>query len=370
MKFSCTQENLKRGLDVVARIASKHTNLPILQNILLKADNGIITLAATNLEIGITMQIRGKIDQTGSFTIPASLFQNYVALLPNGRIDCVVEGTELHVTTAEHHSRIKGEAATDFPILPQVEKQPVLSVVRGDLAVALQQVIVAAAVDESRPEIAGVFFHAHEQDLILAATDSYRLAEARVALVQPATTVIKTILPQRSAQELLRLLQSSAPVETIDCCVTEGQLACWCGEVVFVSRIIQGRFPDYEQIIPQRGQTTARLPLAACMKAIKSTALFSKTGVNDIEFSVQPDQQTIALRAMNVQLGENTTTIPAEVEGQPLTIVFNHRFLLDGLQYMVGDQVECVASDRNSPGLLRSLDRTQRYVYIIMPIKQ
>lgn len=370
MKFSCTQENFERGLQLVSRIASKHTNLPILQNILLRAENGMITLSATNLEIGVQTQVRGKIDQPGSFTIPATLLQNYISLLPPGRIDCVVEGMEFHLATTDHSSRIKGEEATDFPILPQIEKQNPFTWLRSDFTQALQQVIVAASLDESRPEIAGIFFHNQANTFILAATDSYRLAEAKITLTQPTTANIKTVLPQRSAQELLRLLQTLELIELVECAVSENQLVCWCGDVIFVSRLIQGRFPDYEQIIPQRGSTTIRFQRDAAVKAIKSTALFSKTGVNDIEFSVQPQTQSVAFRAMNVQLGENTTSLKSEVEGEPLTIIFNHRFLIDGLQHMRGEQVEFTAADRNSPGLFRSTDPTQTYRYVIMPIKQ
>lgn len=370
MKFSCTQENLSHGLSLVTRVASKQTNLPILQNVLLRAEGGIISLSATNLEIGIETQIRGKIDNEGSFTIPASLFQNYVSLLPSGRIDCVLDGNELHLTTQETRSRIKGEESTDFPILPQTEKEKVLSLPKNDLIQTLQQTLIAAAIDESRPEIAGIFFHTKGKSLLLAATDSYRLAQASIILPEESPIEIKAILPQRSASELLHLLQSLEAVEMIESCTTENQFIFWCDGTVFISRIIQGHFPDYEQIIPTEGATTARMNRMDWTRAIKGTALFSKTGVNDIEITFDPEKKVVALRANNIQIGENTTTIPAEAKGRLATVVFNYRFLIDGLNHINTDDVEVLVNDRNSPGLLRPADDSHRYVYIIMPIKQ
>ncbi len=373
MKFSCTQENLATGLALVSRVASKHANLPILQNVLIKAETSGLSLLATNLETGIEAKIRGKTDQTGSFTVPANLFQNYVGLLPSGRIDVLLEGKELRITAEGHNSKIKGEEAADFPLLPVVEQNNVITCQRSELVTALQQVIVAAAIDESRPEIAGVYWWCQPTTptkLILAATDSYRLAETHVTLTKEFNGDFKTILPQRSAMELLRLLQTCTEAETVDCCVTEGQFACWCGEVMFVSRVVQGHFPDYEQIIPQQGKTTARLPQQELIAAVKGTALFSKTGVNDIDCSFHPENNTVELRATNAQLGENVTRLTGEITGESLTMTLNYRFLLDAITHIAGTKIEFMASDRNSPGLFRSADRSLPFLYIIMPIKQ
>lgn len=370
MKFSCTQENFAQALNLIARVASKNTNLPILQNVLLDAKDTGISLSATNLEIGVQVQVRGKVDVPGSFTVPASLLSNYIALLPAERVDCELIGNELKLQTPDHTSRIKGEPAADFPILPSVEKTNCLTLDRFVLLEALQQVIVAAAIDESRPEIAGVYIHTKEKKLVLATTDSYRLAERIILLPEAVADTVNCILPQRSAVELLRLLQNITAAEQVELCITETQLACVSSEIEFVSRLVQGHFPDYEQIIPQTGRTTVTVDRQDLIKAVKGAALFSKTGVNDVEVTLTPDQQRITLRATNAQLGENTTMVAAEISGEPVVVVLNYRFILDGLQHGRGDRVMLLINDRNSPGVFRSTDPNDNYVYIIMPIKQ
>lgn len=367
MKFSCTQENLKHGLLVVSRVASKNTNLPILQNVLVRAGDNRVVLAATNLEIGVQVTVRGRVDEPGSFTLPAQLFSNYVSLLSSERVDCVLADNEFRITANGQATVLKGEAAADFPILPTVEDAQTYRLSKGDLELALLQTVVAAAVDESRPEIAGVCFKLSAQTLILAATDSYRLAERTCPLAEGGSEQ-KVILPQRSAHELLRLLQTEA-VEDVTILVTETQFACRFADVEFVSRLIEGKFPEYEQIIPKTGQTTTFLIKDEFVKAVKGAALFSKTGVNDINLTFNHVDHTVQIKAMNAQLGQNVTTLASKVEGEDVAITFNYRFLLDGLQNMSGQEVKFMANTNLSPALFQA-SNDQQFVYIIMPIKQ
>ncbi len=367
MKFSCTQENLKHGLLVVGRVASKNTNLPILQNVLVKAEDNRVVLATTNLEIGVQVTVRGKVEEVGSFTLPAQLFSNYISLLSSERVDCVLTDNEFRVTANGQATVLKGEGAADFPILPAIEDAQSYTLAKADLELALQQTVVAAAVDESRPEIAGVCFKFTNQQLTLAATDSYRLAERTCAVLEGGVDQ-KIILPQRSAHELLRLLQTET-VTDVTILVTETQFACRFADVEFVSRLIEGKFPDYEHIIPKSGQTQAWLNKDEFTKAVKGAALFSKTGVNDINLAFNPTEQTVQIKAMNAQLGQNVTTLAARGEGEPVAITFNYRFLLDGLQNMAGPEVKFWANTNLSPALFQAT-ADEQYTYIIMPIKQ
>lgn len=367
MKFSCTQENLKHGLLVVSRVASKNSNLPILQNVLLNAMDGVVTLAATNLEIGVQVRVRGKVDQSGTFTLPAQLFSNYVSLLSTERIDCALVGKEVHISANGQTTVMKGEEATDFPILPAIEQANSYRIAKGEFELALQQTSIAAAVDESRPEIAGVCFKTKDTQLTLAATDSYRLAERTTTLLE-GSGEHTAIVPQRSAQELLRLLQSTV-AEDVVFYMSENQFACRFADVEFVSRLVEGKFPDYEQIIPRSGQTTAAVSKEDFIKAVKGSALFSKTGVNDINLTFSDTSQTVQIQAANVQLGQNTTTQPAKVEGSEVTITFNYRYVLDGIQNMAGTEVKCVLNSSMSPALFQSASDEQ-FSYVIMPIKQ
>ncbi len=367
MKFSCTQENLNRGLQVVSHIASRSTNLPILQNVLIDVSEGVIVLASTNLEIGVRTQIRGKVEEGGKFTLPAQLFASYVNLITAEIVDCELEGASFHVKANGQQTIIKGEPASDFPILPEIEKTNSHVIPKQALELALQQTVISASIDETRPEIAGVLFYINETTLTLAATDSYRLAEKKLTVLE-STQPSKLILPQRSAQELLRILQNSDS-EKVTLYTTETQLACEVGDVEFVSRVIEGMFPDYEQIIPEQGNTIVTVPVAEFIKAIKGAALFSKTGINDIELIINQESNSVEIKSVNAQLGENTTALTVSVQGPSTTIVFNYRFMLDGLQQVKSDSVTLHINDSMSPAVCRP-QGDDKYTYVIMPIKQ
>lgn len=371
MKFSCTQENLEHALALVSRVAQRGGNLPILQNILIEANDTGITIAGTNLEIGIRAKLRGKVDAPGAFTVPAQLLANYVSLLPNDRVDCEQIDKQLHIRSVNEQTVIKGEDSTDFPLLPGIEQQQRYTFDRLELERSIQQTLVAAAVDETRPEIAGVLFSFLGQELRLAATDSYRLAE-KVVVVKTSSGSAKVILPQRSAQELLRVLQTTTTPE-IELTVSDTQLACSNEEVDFVSRVVEGVFPDYTQIIPQNSNTSVVVTIKELMKAVKGAALFSKTGINDVQFVISSTDQNITIRAVNAQLGENQIVLAAPVQGEDITVVFNYRYVLDALQQVQNQpgttMVELRVVSSMAPVVFRS-DGDATYTYIIMPIKQ
>lgn len=367
MKFSCTQENFNHGLQLISSIANKNVTLPILQNVLIKVKEGKITLSATNLEIGVRVDVRGKVEQEGEFTLPAQLLASYVNLLTHEQVQCQLIGNEFKINAGEQQSVIKGESAAEFPILPEIEDSQRYEVDKIELQSALQQVVIAASIDETRPEIAGVLFHSNEQNLVLAATDSYRLAEKKLKM-SFAQNSINTIFPQRSAQELLRILLNSES-EQVVMYISEAQLACEINQVRFVSRVIEGNFPDYAQIIPQQGKVNVLLSRDELIKTIKGAALFSKTGINDVKMSFDSVQKQVSVNAVNAQLGENTGTVTAAISGENVTVVFNHRFLVEGLQQLETDEVEMLVVDSISPAVLRSQGETS-YTYVIMPIKQ
>lgn len=368
MKFSCTKENLNKGLNAVGHIATKQTNLPILQNTLLQAKAGQITLFTTNLEIGIRATIRGKIEVEGDFTLPAQLFSNYANLLPSERVDCVLQDKELKITSDQQHTSIKGELASEFPLFPEIDKTNAYTLERIAFIEGLRQVVIAVAVDDTRPEIAGIMFYANADTVMLAATDSYRLAEKKLTLLTGGDKEIRVIVPAYSAQELLRVLELSDSNQ-ITLFITEHQLACNASEVEFVSRLVEGKFPEYQQIITKKGNTTVLLPIKQLIKAVKGVALFSRNGINDITMLIQPDSTSVEIKATNVQLGDNSAVIPATVVGNAIVVTFNYRYLLDGLQHIASSNVKCVFNDSTSPvGLFP--DDQENYSYIIMPIKQ
>lgn len=363
MKFTCTQENLHRGLQVVGHVASRNVTLPILNNVLLQASPGSIRLVATNLEIGISCTVRGKVETEGSFTVNAKLLADYVSLLPKDRVDVELEGKTLRLTTPQARTTMRGLAADEFPLIPPVGGQRTLRLAGPALKTAIQRVLFAAANDEARPEISGVYFMSGQRALTLAATDSYRLAEQRVALTEDAPEV-RAILPQRALQELLRALGDEPVAGAFD----DNQARFTFNDVEFTTRLIEGQYPDYRSIIPNETPVTFELDRESLITAVRQASLFGKQGIYDVTLAYD-GARTLAVRAASAQAGESETSVSVKGTGDATTVVFNYRYLLDGLTSFSSEAVSVGLGTPASPGLLKPKG-DEHSLYLIMPIRQ
>jgi DNA polymerase III subunit beta len=365
MRFSCTQENLHRGLETVSRASGRNAALPILGNILIKAESTGIHLSATNLEIGISCLVRGKVEVEGAYTVQAKLINDYVALLPSARIDVSLENGALTLKTEHGQTTIKGVPAEEFPLIPTVERKQAMVVPADALTQAINQVAAAAATDSSRPEINGVYLRIDGTTLTLAATDSYRLAERQLS-VEGASEARAAIVPVRALQEIARM--TGAGEATLTLFLTENQLLVSGGDTELVSRLIEGQYPDYEQIIPKTARTHARVSTEELGRIVRAASLFCKPGINDVALALDA-KGTVTVSAANTQIGEQRTSIEGVVSGEANAITFNYRYLLDGLSSISTDEVDLEVTDAENPGLLKPTDG-QPLRYLIMPIRQ
>ncbi|MBI3572685.1 MAG: DNA polymerase III subunit beta [Candidatus Kerfeldbacteria bacterium] len=365
MKFTCTQENLSRGLNAVGRVASKNLALPILNNVLIVAEGGVVKLQATNLELGTTTIVRAKIDQPGRYTVPAKLLGDFVNFLGHEQIHCQAKENGLTIVSGHSTTTIRGISAEEFPVMPTITSPTTVTLPARELATGLEGVVFAVANDESRPEISGVFIRAQDKKLVLAATDSYRLAERRLDLLQGEQNHAGVIVPARTAQELLRVLpQSEAEVKIA---IGDNQIQINFDELELVSRIIEGHYPDYEQIIPKTWATTIVVDHQEFLANTKAASLFCQPGINDL--TLEADEKQLALSAANSQQGEHRATLSAKVTGPKTTTVFNYRYLLDGIQGLAGDEIQLQLNDGQAPGLLQNMKQVGA-LYLIMPIRQ
>ena len=367
MKLKCTQENLNKGLGIVSHVASKNTNLPILNNIMISAKSGILSLVATNLEIGITANVRSKIDEDGSFTIPATVITSYINLVSGDNIDIDLEGKELRINAGKQNTKIKGEGASEFPIIPEVEKNNKFIIEGEELIKSLSQVVSSASMDDTRPEISGVFMYFNGNKLILAATDSYRLAEKKCNLIKGGEET-RVIVPQRTILELIRIC-GLLPLGQVEIYLDDNQILFNLGEVQLTSRLIEGEYPDYKQIIPKNFNTEAIINKDGFIKVVKGASLFSKSGINDVNLAFLKDKGEISINALNTQLGENTAAVEGKITGDNNDIVFNYKYLLDGLTNIDSENVNIKIIDNTNPGMFTSEGKDD-FTYIIMPIKQ
>lgn len=368
MKTTCTQENLSKGLSIISRVATSRATLPILANILIKTDKGRIRLAATDLEIGITTWINAKVDQEGGLTVPSRTINDFISANNDQTIDFNVTDTNLHIKSDHYEANIKGIDINEYPLIPEIKDQEICQIPADKFKEAIARTAFAASTDETRPVLNGVNFRFSKDSLKLVATDSYRLAETTVSDVKLINPHGDIIVPTRTIIELGRIIQSSD--EIVKIFLTDSQISFVFGATEVISRLVEGNFPVYEQIIPRSSQTKAYLKTSELLSALKMSSLFAKESANNVKIRVVG--QSLQITAVSPQLGDSTSNIAAKIEGGDLEIAFNARYILDALNIVATDEVKLELNEINpakerKPSVLRPIDN-ENYLYIIMPL--
>jgi len=370
MKFTCVKDNLIKGVNIVARTAGKNISLPILNNILIIAENEGVNLSATNLEIGIKIKIRGKIEEPGKITVPAKTIAGFVGYLPEEKIEFewLKNSTEIKIFSGQWETKIKTQSAEEYPLIPEVAKENTLKLKIKQLKELLSETIFAAVTNESRPELSGGYFKILNSELTLAATDSYRLAEKKTILSEEYKNKSHFIVPIKTLQELEKILAESADEEHIDIFWEENQILFTTSTMELNSRLINSEYPDYTQIIPIKHTTKVVFDKNQVINAVKASSLFVKTGIYDVAFEFKKPGKMF-IKAANSQLGENQALVDCEIIGEENNIVFNYHYILDGLLKLTSERVVLEMMSSNNPAVLKA-DKKDNYLYLIMPIRQ
>jgi DNA polymerase III subunit beta len=363
MKLIVTKENLKKGLFAVSRVVGVGNPLQVLNNILLKTDEGRVKLSSTNLEIGVNTWVGGKVEEEGSLTVPAKLINEYINNLPTDKVTLQTHETTLNIESDNYHTQIKGLSADDFPLIPQVADEPYAKIDGAELRDALSETIWATAQNETQPEISGVFMAFEEGKLRIAATDRYRLAERYAVLKEPVKEPKDAIIPFRTITELYKILNLSGEVAIY---FSETQVLFRFDETELISRLIDGQYPPYTAIIPAEFKTEATVSREELLHAIKATSLFASES-NNIQLDIS-ETDGITVTASSAASGENTTKVPAKVLGSANSAVFNYRYLLDCLSNLRETNVVLKLISDAHAAMLVPEGRTN-YIYIVMPIK-
>lgn len=362
MKLQVTQENLNRALSSVARVANSKGPLPILSNVLIKTSNNRLSLSATNLDIAIAHYIGAKVKEEGSITVPARLMQDFVNSLPDGVIELDLQETKLHVTTDQYKSVVNGILADDFPTMPAITSGKEWKVKADIFKKALQQIVFAASNDETRPVLTGVLLQTFEGNLYMAATDSYRLAEKNLGVNKQD---VQLLIPASSMHDLLRVLTDD--VDEISVTHNDQQVLFKVGDIELVTRLVDGKYPDYRKLIPSQFATQATLKKADLLNVTKVSSLFARESAGSVTIEVDEAASQLSIRSVASQLGENTATAKAKVKGSG-SITLNSRYLLDGLGALPGDEVVFGFNGKLEPTLLSSPSNPD-YQHIVMPLK-
>jgi DNA polymerase-3 subunit beta len=362
MKLQVTQENLNKALNSVSRVASTRGTLPILSNVLFKTVDNRLSIAATNLDIAITHFIGSKVSEEGSITIPARLTQDFVSSLPPGVIDLKLDDYKLHISTDKYQSVINGVTAEDYPVMPAITDGKSWQISGKVLKVALQQVIMAASSDEARPVLTGVFVHSHEGKLYMVATDSYRLAEK---VLMDTKEDVSLLIPASALQDLLRILGEYEDQVTVT--HDDQQVLFKVGDVELVTRLIEGKFPDYRKLIPKEFASSASLKRSDLTNITKVSSLFARESAGSVTINLDGEKSEVSIRSVASQLGENTAAASADVTGDG-TITLNSRYILDALHALGGEDVVFSFNGKLEPSVLRD-PKGKDYLHVIMPLK-
>ena len=373
MKVSVSQQNLAHGLSIVSRAVASRSTLPVLSNVLLATDEGRLRLSATNLEMGITCWIGAKIEEEGSITIPARTLTDLVNTLPNEvlwlTLNSRTQSLEIKCTTTS--SDIKGIDSQEFPPMPVADPDAgvVLNVV--DLKEMIQQVVFAASVDEARPVLMGAQLTINETEMTMAAADGFRISVKNAQLSSPVPSQLSVIVPAKALSELARIAVDSD--QTVKMTIPEGR-----GQVIFTlkdielaSQLIEGKFPDFNQIVPKSYKTRTVLSTASILKACKQVEVFAREGSNVARLNLKPlgeDQISIVeMNAANEETGSSDVVLDATIEGIPLLIAFNVRFLREVLEVIKSPNVAIETTAANTPGVIRPVG-DDSYTHVIMPM--
>lgn len=365
MEITVTQENLNKALAAVSRVASIKTQLPILGNILFRTDGNRLLIAATNLEIAITQYVGAKVVKPGSITVPARLITDFISNLPKETVELKVINENLHIKSGTYVSIINGFIADDFPELPTINESSSIqySIKIDDFKQAVSQTIITSGSDTTRPVLTGVYWHSYKGQIYLAATDGYRLSERK--LVETKSD-LSAIIPTQTLQEVLRNINEDS--DEIDILFDETQVRFRINSIEIISRLIDGNFPDYRQLIPDSCNTTALLNKSDFVRITKIAGLFAKDSGGSITITADKKKNTISVHSIASQLGENTSEADAKVteDGQ---ITLNSRYLNEALSVIDGDKVEFSFSGKIAPCIIKSSEKETNYYHIIMPLK-
>jgi len=384
MKIICTQENFKRAILNCERVVSRQSTLPILNNILLEAEKGRLKISATNLEIGMVVKIGAKIEKEGKITIPARILGSFVNNLPGGdNLNLEISGENLKIKSGNAKASIKGLNAADFPLIPQRKSENQLILPISDLKKAIEKTLISVANNEARPELTGINLTLKEKEVFFAATDSFRLSEQKINILpenkneQTYRVLVEkggnVIIPAATLTEIHRIT-GNLEGGSIKITIEENQVFFENNEITLVSRLINGKYPDYQHIIPKDFKTRTVGDKNMFLSAVKMASIFSSGKTNEIVFKISSDEFKTIVEARSAEAGENSTEIKNDVLGPSQEAILNSRYLLDGLNSISTSQVAILINGPATPIAIKEINEQSGevlddYVYIVMPIK-
>ena len=372
MKIEILKNNLKNGLEVVEKIAKKNLTLPALSNVLLSCEGNFLRLDTTNLETSISWWVLAKTKEEGKIAVPATFFSSLINLLKEEKIELRSQDKNLILETKNQTTQIQGMDPEEFPIIPKMEKEEIVKISNQKLLEALGQIIDIPSVSQIRPEISGIYFSFKKDLLKIVGTDSFRLAEKTITLKGEIKKEVSFILPQDAIRELINILSQkddrtiiySSPNQVLFENIDEETSH---SRVQILSRLIEGEYPKYQEIIPKKYKTQVIVKKDDFQNQLKQAGLFGGK-ISEVKLVVQSKDNQLKIYSESPEVGKNESYLPVKIKGEPIEVSFNYRFLISGLQNIKSSEVIFELNGEDGPGVLKPVG-DESYIYVSMPIK-
>jgi DNA polymerase III subunit beta len=372
MKIEVLREKLNQAISIVGRMAIKSATLPILEGVMIKADDSNICLSATDLEVGIEVSVLAKISKTGQAVVPARIISGLARLMSDDKISMELSKNLLLINDTKNETSLQTLDSSEFPVIPKTDHSFEIDVDGGEFSDALKQVADCVASSQSRPEISGVYVHIKGDQLILAATDSYRLAQKTISLPKKEKEK-EFILPAKAANNLIAVIGESTQSVKIIGDDSQIEFSMVLGEapldlnIRIVSRLIEGTYPRYQDVIPQKTPIAIQLDRHEFMGKIKAASLLSDQ-TYEVRLFSESKKDLLRIEARSSRVGEFKSSIPAEISGGEIEIAFNGKFLSDALMNLDSASIWLHLTDSDKAALLKA-EKDPNYIYVLMPIR-
>ena len=367
MRAEISKEKLKWAIGSAEKITGKNLSLPTLSYVLIKAKNKILSIRATNLDLGIRIDLPTKVESEGQVMVAGGMAANFLgSLYGQDRVVLATTLNNLTVATSTTKSVIKTYPSDDFPTIPDITSAEVLELPASLFLQGLKSVAYAAANSDIKPEIASVYLYHHNGELVFAATDSFRLAEKRIKLEQKIKTEPKLIIPIKNVMEIMRVFDGND--ELMKIWYNHHQVAFVTEQVYLTSRLVEGVFPDYRQIVPTSSTTEAVILKNDLLNTVRLSTIFADK-LNQINLKIVTTDKLLEISSRNSDVGETTVNLEATLEGDDIEISFNARYLLDCLSSIAPDSLTLSFNGRQKPIMLQGVGDAY-FTYLIMPLNR
>lgn len=366
MKFTCLREDFSKAVSVAQKAVGGAAMLPVLENVYVKAEGNSVEISATNLEISITTSFPADIQNEGTTTIPAKMLASWISLASGENIQIEKsEGEKITLKTKGSNTSLKGMSAEEFPVLPLVEKEDSLRLSQADFKKIIGQTVFSAASGGTRPVLSGVLCMWNGEEVVFVGTDSYRLSERKIKVQKTPKEPVRCIIPAKTLMELERIL-SSEKEEEVEIVFSKNQILFIFNNIRLISRLIEGQFPNYEQILPKGFQNEITVDRQFLIKTVKRVGIFARENNNNIKLSLSGNQLTVTTDA--TEIGTEESVLDVEGGKGEQVVALNGQFFLDILMVLSGEKVMVKMGEKLSPIAVVS-PKSPEFLHIIMPLK-